>query len=132
MKKKYLRWFSGLLAVILCLLPLFSTTVSAVSKIVLQDGSAVPSTILVGKTYALKVSDDTEVNFDSSNELVAKVGKTSGVLEPIAPGKVTITAKDTTKQTRWLQSSPSRCCSALRQWVLMQKRFICHKGIGIH
>ena len=93
MKKKLFQWLSGFLAAVL-LISLLPITVSAVSKIVLLDGSAVPSTVLVGQTYALKVSDNSQVNFYSSNESVAKIGKTTGVLEPIAPGNVTITAKD--------------------------------------
>lgn len=93
MKKKLFQWLNGFLAAVL-LISLFSTTVSAVNKIVLTDGSAVPATVLAGQTYALKVSDNTKVNFYSSNESVAKIGKTTGVLEPVAPSKVTITAKD--------------------------------------
>lgn len=93
MMKKQFRRFSGFLVMIL-LISLFPTMVSAVSKIVLPDGSAAPATVLAGHTYALKVSDSTNVHFYSSNESVAVIGKTTGVLEPIAPGKVTITAKD--------------------------------------
>lgn len=93
MKKKCFRWLSGFLVAVL-LIPLFATTALAVSKIVLQDGSAAPATVLVGRTYALKVSDNTKVIFYSSNESVAKVGQTTAVLEPVAPGKVAITAKD--------------------------------------
>ena len=93
MKKKLFQRLSGFLAAVL-LISLFPITVSAVNKIVLSDGSAVPAAVLAGQTYALKVSDNTKVNFYSSNESVAKIGKTTGVLEPIAPGKVTVTAKD--------------------------------------
>lgn len=93
MRKKRFQWISGFLVAVL-LISLFPTTVSAVNKIVLLDGSAVPATVLAGQTYALKVSDNIKVIFYSSNESVAKIGKTSGVLEPVAPGKVTITAKD--------------------------------------
>ena len=93
MKKRCVRRFCGFLASAL-LISLLTATALAVNKIVLSDGTAAPATVLAGHTYALKVSDNTKVNFYSNNEAVAAIGKTTGRFEPIAPGKVTITAKD--------------------------------------
>lgn len=52
-----------------------------------------PSTVYVTKAYKLKLGNNVKATWKSSNKKVSTVGLTGGVLKPVAPGKVTITAK---------------------------------------
>ena len=83
----------------LCALLLFSMVVppsaSAAAKITLASGEAVPSTVYTNKKYSLKVTDTSKsVQYESSNKAIATIGANDGILKPLAPGVVTLTAKN--------------------------------------
>ncbi len=72
-------------------------------RITLKSGAKVPSEMYCGKKYNLKFNGNKAVTFGSTCSLVAKVGKTSGQVTPVAPGKVTIRARN--RKTRELLGS---------------------------
>lgn len=62
------------------------------ASITLKGGGSLPVSVYTGSSYTLKVASTT-VKWYSSNKKVATIGMTTGKLEVLAPGEVTITAK---------------------------------------
>lgn len=82
-----------LLALILCTVSTMPVVAKAASRITLKSDAQAPSTIYAGHSYMLKVSG-VKVKFYSSNKEIATIGMITGKLMAIAPGTVTITAKN--------------------------------------
>lgn len=90
---KKLAFVLALAMVVTTVAPAASSVASAAtSQITMKNGSKT-STVYVTKSYSLKLGKGVKATWTSSDKSVATVGKTGGVLKPVAPGKVTITAK---------------------------------------
>jgi hypothetical protein len=92
MKKNFFKKLAATLAfamVVTSVAP--AATASAAAGITQKNGSTA-STVYVTKSYGLKLGKGVNAKWTSSNKSVATVGLTGGVLKPVAPGKVTITA----------------------------------------
>ncbi|ROR31485.1 Ig-like protein group 2 [Mobilisporobacter senegalensis] len=95
MKKNFFKKLAATLAfamVVTSVAP--AATASAAAGITQKNGSTA-STVYVTKSYGLKLGKGVNAKWTSSNKSVATVGLTGGVLKPVKPGKVTITAKST-------------------------------------
>ena len=69
------------------------TAQAASKKITLKSGKAAPATVYAGHSYNLKVAG-VKVKFTTSNKKIATIGATTGKMKAVAPGRVTITAKN--------------------------------------
>lgn len=83
------RFLHTTLCMILILIFLCPTALAA-PKLVLADGSAIPTIMPCNSTYTIKDSSSTDVYFKSSDKSIATIGRTSGKLTTLNPGTVTI------------------------------------------
>lgn len=93
MKKNFFKKLAATLALAMVVTSLApAATASAAAGITMKNGSTA-STVYVTKAYSLKLGKGVNARWTSSNKAISTVGLTGGVLKPVAPGKVTITAK---------------------------------------
>ena len=79
------------LCMILILVFLCPTALAA-QKLVLSDGSAIPTIMTCNSTYTIKDTGSSDVYFISSDTSVATIERNSGKLTTLNPGTVTISS----------------------------------------
>lgn len=85
------RFLHMTLCMILILVFLCQTALAA-NKLVLSDGSAIPTIMTCNSTYTIKDTGSSDVYFISSDPSVATIERTSGKLTTLNPGTVTISS----------------------------------------